>query len=74
MRYALYDIQILGNLPHPTASGTIRRRNTAPPDHVVSFDMHRILSIPAHLALPPGVNATADVNLRVVMDRVFNAL
>ena len=74
MRYALYDLQILGALPAPVTSGTLQRSNPAPPDPVVSFDMHRILSIPPQLALPRGVNARADVNLRVIMDLVISDL
>ncbi|EEY55362.1 uncharacterized protein PITG_09302 [Phytophthora infestans T30-4] len=53
MRYALYDIAVLGTLPAPTASGTFRRRTTAQPAVNVSFDMRRILSIPSNAALPP---------------------
>ncbi|KAE8894256.1 hypothetical protein PF003_g21897 [Phytophthora fragariae] len=51
MRYALYDIATLGTLPAPTASGTFRRRIAAQPPVNVSFDMHRILSIPAYQLL-----------------------
>jgi hypothetical protein len=74
MRYALYDIATLGVLPAPTASGTFRRRNAAQPPVNVSFDMHRVLSIPANQALPPGVNPIAVVDLRIVMDRVIDSL
>ncbi|KAE8894142.1 hypothetical protein PF003_g21902 [Phytophthora fragariae] len=74
MRYALYDIATLGTLPAPTTSGTFRRNNTGQPPANVSFDMHRILSIPANQALPPGVNTTALVDLRVVMNLVIISL
>ncbi|RHY21687.1 hypothetical protein DYB32_009732 [Aphanomyces invadans] len=74
MRYALYDIAILGNLPMPTASGTFRRRANNPPAVEVQFDMHRILSIPAHQALPAGVNQVAVVDLRTVLDLVVRCL
>ncbi|KAE9227815.1 hypothetical protein PF004_g11259 [Phytophthora fragariae] len=74
MQYALYDIATLGTLPAPTASGTFRRNNTGQPPANVSFDMHRILSIPANQALPPGVNPIALVDLRVVMHLVIISL
>jgi hypothetical protein len=74
IRYALYDIAVLGTLPAPTASGTFRRRTTAQPAVNVSFDMHRILSIPANQALPTGVNAYAVVDLRTVMNLVIRSL
>ncbi len=68
-----FTIATLGTLPAPTTSGTFRRRNTAQPV-TVSFDMHRILSIPPNEALPPGVSPTALVNLRIVMDLVIDSL
>ncbi|KAE9024048.1 hypothetical protein PF010_g3671 [Phytophthora fragariae] len=74
MRYALYDIATLGTLPAPTTSGTFRLRTTAQPAVNVSFDMHRILSIPPNEALPLGVSPTALVDLRIVMDRVIDSL
>ncbi|ETP11497.1 hypothetical protein F441_12988, partial [Phytophthora nicotianae CJ01A1] len=72
-RYALYDIAVLGTLPAPTASGTFRH-NAAAAAANVSFDMRRILSIPANQALPTGVNATAVVDLRVVMNFVLQPM
>jgi hypothetical protein len=74
IRYALYDIAIPGTLPAPTASATFRRRNTSQPAVNVTFDMRRILSIPANQALPTGVNATAVVDLRTVMNLVIRSL
>ncbi|POM74870.1 Hypothetical protein PHPALM_8099 [Phytophthora palmivora] len=74
MRYALYDIAVLGILPAPTASGTVYRRTRDQPAVNVTFDMHRILSIPANQALPNGVNATAVVDLRTVMNLVIGSL
>ncbi|GMF49253.1 unnamed protein product [Phytophthora fragariaefolia] len=74
MRYALYDIAVLGTLPAPTASGEFRQRTTAQPAVNVTFDMHRILSIPANQALPTGVNANAVVDLRAVMNLVIRSL
>ncbi|KAF4145743.1 hypothetical protein GN958_ATG05060 [Phytophthora infestans] len=59
MRYALYDIAVLGTLPAPTASGTFRRRTTAQPAVNVSFDMRRILSIPSNAALPPDRSSSS---------------
>ncbi|KAF4140522.1 hypothetical protein GN958_ATG10241 [Phytophthora infestans] len=74
MRYALYDIAVLGTLPAPTASGTFRRRTRSHPAVNVSFDMRRILSIPPNAALPPGVNPEARVDLRIVMNLVIDSL
>ncbi|KUF95313.1 hypothetical protein AM588_10005487 [Phytophthora nicotianae] len=74
MRYALYDIAVLGILPAPTASGTVYRRTRDQPAVNVTFNMRRILSIPANAALPPGVNATAVVDLRIVMNLVIDSL
>ncbi|KAH9103210.1 hypothetical protein AeMF1_020402 [Aphanomyces euteiches] len=75
IRYALYDIVALDTLPAPTTQGTFRRRTTPNPPAVnVNFDMHRILSIPAHQALPNGVNPVAVVNLRTVMDEVIDSI
>ncbi|GMF22543.1 unnamed protein product [Phytophthora lilii] len=71
MRYALYDIAVLGTLPAPTASGTVYRDQ---PAVNVTFDMRRILSIPANQALPTGVTATAVVDLRIVMNLVIDSL
>ncbi|OWY92652.1 hypothetical protein PHMEG_00038258 [Phytophthora megakarya] len=73
MQYALYDIAALGTLPAPTTTGTFRR-NTVEPDANVSFDMHRILSIPHGQALPFGVNEIAHVDLRIVMNLVIRNL
>ncbi|KUF77430.1 hypothetical protein AM587_10002007 [Phytophthora nicotianae] len=73
MRYALYDLAVLGILPAPTASGTFRH-NAAGAAVNVSFDIHRILSIPANEALPTGVHATAVVDLRTVMNLVIDSL
>ncbi|ETI31413.1 hypothetical protein F443_21604 [Phytophthora nicotianae P1569] len=73
MRYALYDLAELGILPAPTASGTFRH-NAAGAAVNVTFDMHRILSIPANRALPTGVHATAVVDLRTVMNLVIDSL
>ncbi|RHX99457.1 hypothetical protein DYB36_006863 [Aphanomyces astaci] len=74
--YRLYDIVTPGVLPdHPTHSDIVRRRTTPNPrDVTVSFNMHRILSIPAHQPLPDGVNPVAVVNLRTVMDQVIRCL
>ncbi|OWY97723.1 hypothetical protein PHMEG_00031681 [Phytophthora megakarya] len=72
MQYALYDIAVLGPLPAPTTTGTFRR-NTAEPVNV-SFDMHRILSIPQGHTLPLGVNPIAVVDLRIVMNLVIRSL
>ncbi|KUF82379.1 Carboxy-terminal domain RNA polymerase II polypeptide A small phosphatase 1 [Phytophthora nicotianae] len=74
MRYALYDIAVLGILPAPTASGTVYRRTRDQPAVNVTFNMRRILSIPANAALPNGVNATAVVDLRIVMNLVIDSL
>ncbi|DBA03210.1 TPA: hypothetical protein N0F65_003930 [Lagenidium giganteum] len=67
MQYALYEIAVLGIQPAPTASGTFRRRTRDQPAENVTFDMRRILSIPANAALPRGVSPTARVDLRIVM-------
>ncbi|KAL8016283.1 hypothetical protein Plhal710r2_c026g0102311 [Plasmopara halstedii] len=74
MRYALYDIAVLGMLPAPTASGAVYRRTRDQPAEKISFNMRRILSIPANQALPNGVNATAVVDLRIVMNLVIDSL
>ncbi|KAL8001174.1 hypothetical protein Plhal703r1_c19g0085571 [Plasmopara halstedii] len=74
MRYALYDIAVLGMLPAPTASGTVSRRTRDQPAENISFNMRRILSIPANQALPNGVNAIAVVDLRIVMNLVIDSL
>ncbi|GMF12764.1 unnamed protein product [Phytophthora lilii] len=74
IRYALYDST---TRPTPTirprASG-ICRNNAAGAAVNVTFDMRRILSIPANQALPTGVNATAVVDLRTVMNLVIRSL
>ena len=72
MRYALYDITALGTLPVPTASGTFRHNRTRQPAATITFDMHRILSVPAGQALPVGVNPIAVVDLRTVMDLIID--
>ncbi|CEG50324.1 uncharacterized protein PHALS_08043 [Plasmopara halstedii] len=74
MRYALYDIAVLGILPAPTASGTVYRRTRDQPAVDVFFDMRQILSIPPNAALPPGVSPTARVDLRTVMNLVIASL
>ncbi|KAF0716328.1 Aste57867_2902 [Aphanomyces stellatus] len=76
IEYRLYDIDEPGIFPDPpTASGMFRRYTTPDPRAVnVNFDMHRILSIPAHQALPEGVNPVAVVNLRTVMDQVIDSI
>ncbi|KAG9404925.1 hypothetical protein AC1031_005129 [Aphanomyces cochlioides] len=75
IRYALYDIAALGTLPNPTARGIFRPSNNPNIRAVnLEFDMHRILSIPAHHALPNGVNPVAVVNLRTVMRQVIRSL
>lgn len=74
MRYALYDIALLGTLPAPTTCGTFRRRTTAQQAVNISLDMRRILSIPQYAALPPGVVPTALVDLRNVMNLVLDSL
>ncbi|ETN16092.1 hypothetical protein PPTG_06317 [Phytophthora nicotianae INRA-310] len=74
MRYALYDLAVLGILPAPTASGTVYRRTRDQPAVNVTFNMRRILSIPANEALPTGVHATAVVDLRTVMNLVIDSL
>ncbi|OWY99123.1 hypothetical protein PHMEG_00029934 [Phytophthora megakarya] len=73
MRYALYSIVALGILPAPTTTGSFRRKTNGRPVDI-SFDMHRILSIPQGQALPVGVNPIAVVNLRIVMDLVIRNL
>ncbi|KAF4033649.1 putative Uma2 domain-containing protein [Phytophthora infestans] len=74
IRYALYDST---TRPHPTirptASGTFRHAAAGAAVNV-TFDMRRILSIPPNAALPPGVNPTARVDLRIVMDLVIDSL
>ena len=74
MRYALYDITALGTLPAPIASGTFERNSTGQPAATITFDMRRILSIPANRALPADVNPTAVVDLRAFMDRIIDNL
>ena len=75
IRYAIYDIVALDTLPAPSVTGTFRQSNNPNPPAVnVTFDMHRILSIPAHQALPNGVNPVAVVDLRIVMDQVIRCL
>jgi hypothetical protein len=74
MRYALYEIAVLGILPAPAGSGTFRRRTRDQPAVDVSFDMRRILSIPANAALPRAVSRTARVYLRIVMNLVIDNL
>jgi hypothetical protein len=75
IRYTLYDIVAIDTLPAPTTQGTFRRLTTPNPPAVnVNFDMHRILSIPAHQALPNGVNPVAVVNLRIVMEQVIDSI
>ncbi|KAG9409361.1 hypothetical protein AC1031_019614 [Aphanomyces cochlioides] len=73
LEYRQYAIVCLGTFPDPpTVSGVVRR--DAPPDAVadsVAFNMRRILSIPAHDALPEGVNEAAVVNLRDVLNQVW---
>ncbi|KAF4135408.1 hypothetical protein GN958_ATG15401 [Phytophthora infestans] len=74
IRYALYDST---TRPHPTirptASGTFRHA-AAGAAIVLTFDMHRILSILPNTALPPGVSPTARVDLRIVMNLVIDSL
>ncbi|OWZ11494.1 hypothetical protein PHMEG_00015477 [Phytophthora megakarya] len=74
MQYALYEIAALGTLPAPTTSGTIRQGNPGVAPVIITFDMRRLLSIPPGQALPHGVDATADVDLRIVMDLVIDSL
>lgn len=74
LRYALYDITEPGNLPDPSVSGTIHRNSTGDPAAIVTFDMHRILSIPEDEALPDGVNPVARVDLRAVQNAVIRTL
>ncbi|OWZ11704.1 hypothetical protein PHMEG_00015231 [Phytophthora megakarya] len=74
MRYELYDIAVLGILPAPTTTGTLYFNSRDEPDVNVSFDMHRILSIPHGQALPFGVNEIAHVDLRIIMDLVIDTI
>ncbi|GMF46278.1 unnamed protein product [Phytophthora lilii] len=74
IRYALYDST---TRPHPTIRPTARgtfRHAAAGAAVNVTFDMHRILSIPANQAVPNGVNAIAVVDLRTVMNLVIRSL
>ncbi|DAZ96339.1 TPA: hypothetical protein N0F65_007989 [Lagenidium giganteum] len=74
IRYALYDST---TRPHPTIRPTARgtsRHAAAGAAVNVTFDMRRILSIPANQALPNGVNAIAIVDLRTVMNLVIRSL
>ncbi|OWZ11708.1 hypothetical protein PHMEG_00015236 [Phytophthora megakarya] len=72
MQYALYSIAALGTLPAPTTTDTLYFNSRDEPDGAISFDMHRILSIPLGQALPFGVNEIAHVDLRVIMDLVID--
>ncbi|GMF36364.1 unnamed protein product [Phytophthora lilii] len=64
IRYALYDSTTRPTPTiRPTASGIFRHKAAGAAVNV-TFDMRRILSIPANKALPTGVNATAVVDLR----------
>ncbi|CAK4110129.1 unnamed protein product [Aphanomyces euteiches] len=72
LEYRLYDIVVPGPLPNaPTANGTVRRNEVPNPGDIVSFDMRRVLSIPADQALPEDVNDVANVNLRAVLNNVY---
>ena len=73
IEYRLYDIVTPGNLP-PPLHHRIRLRNPERPADSVTFDMRRILSIPAYQPLPNGVNQHAVVNLRTVMNNVISSL
>ncbi|GMF25789.1 unnamed protein product [Phytophthora lilii] len=74
IRYALYDSTTRPTPTiRPTASETFRH-NVAGAAVNVTFDMRRILSIPANQALLTGVNATAVVDLRTVMNLVIRSL
>ncbi|KAH9087673.1 hypothetical protein LEN26_019897 [Aphanomyces euteiches] len=72
LEYRLYNIVVPGPLPDaPTANGTVRRNEVPNPGDIVSFDMRRVLSIPADQALPEDVNDVANVNLRAVLNNVY---
>ena len=79
MRYRLYDVianpmRRRGYLPAtPHQEGHFRRNRNGPVENI-TFDNRRILSIPAGLPLPVGVNAFSVVNLRDVMDVVILSL
>jgi hypothetical protein len=74
IRYALYDST---TRPHPMIRATARgifQEDATEAAVNVTFDMRRILSIPANQALPVGVNAIAVVDLRTVMNLVIRSL
>ena len=73
LEYRLFDTVLPGILPaQPAAHATIQVGAPAnPAEDIVTFDMRRILSIPATEALPQGVHPEAAVNLRNVLDQVF---
>jgi hypothetical protein len=78
MRYRLYDVianlmRRRGYLPATPHQGHFRRNRNGPVENI-TFDNRRILSIPAGLPLPVGVNAFSVVNLRDVMDVVILSL
>ncbi|ETP00575.1 hypothetical protein F441_22031, partial [Phytophthora nicotianae CJ01A1] len=72
--YRLYEINIPQCLPPPSATGIIRRRNRPRPADSVTFNMRRILSIPANQPLPNGLNPNAVVDLRIVMEQVIDTI
>jgi hypothetical protein len=53
--------------------GGFRRNQNARPVNI-TFDNRRILSIPAGLGLPNGVNAVSVVDLRAIMHEVIRSL
>ncbi|POM66557.1 hypothetical protein PHPALM_17563 [Phytophthora palmivora] len=72
MRYALYDSRTRPSpTTRPAVSGTFRHQTTEAAVNV-TFDMHRILSIPADQDLPNGVNPVAVVNLRMQSSTALN--
>jgi hypothetical protein len=78
LTYALYDVRIPlqpdGDLPHPVVSDAVIHLPNGPQPPVnISFDAHRILSIPGSQPLPAGVHDPIVVDLRVVLTRVFNS-
>ncbi|KAL8001177.1 hypothetical protein Plhal703r1_c19g0085601 [Plasmopara halstedii] len=73
MRYALYDIAVLGMLPAPTASGTVSRRTRDQPAEISPSTCAEFYRS-REPSSPNGVNAIAVVDLRIVMNLVIDSL
>ncbi|KAF0769142.1 hypothetical protein AaE_002718 [Aphanomyces astaci] len=77
MAYRLYDVQDYdetNQVPPPAAAAATFRYQTHGAPVNVTLDNRRILSIPPTVNLPPGVNDTTVIDLRLVMRQVIDSI